>query len=298
MIANADPNIAEAAQPLTEISTSDRIVGLAVLGLVIFCAIMLGKWLADRRKPYLLRHIPIRRHRISILIPILMMSMWIGMMLIANMAVEHWLLKEAPRQDKDFFLYMSIAAMELVLGIGFLSGAEILFVRGIRGLGFSWRKLCRNIIQAAGIYLVILPLVMAAVLAVEQVGQLIKGQEFGIEQHHGLQVAVSEVGWIRILALAVCFGIITPFFEEILFRGYFQSTMRGYGMGPWMAILSTSILFALIHPNATHWPALLILSIAMGYSYENSGSLIQPITIHGLFNLVSVTFTVASNAQS
>lgn len=294
ILAQTDQNLAQTVEPVPEIGASEWITFLAVLGLVIFCAAVLTKWFLNRRKPYLLRQIPIRRHRIPLLVPLLMMSMWIGMMLIANLAIEQWLFKGAPMQNKDFFLYMTIGTMELVLGIGFLAGAEILFIRGIRGFGLSPRRIWQNVGQAFVIYLVIIPLVMAAVLVVEQIGQIFKGENFGIEQHHGLQVAVTEVGWLRILALAVCFGVLTPFFEEILFRGYFQSTMRGYGMGPWVAVVCTSLLFAVIHPNPTHWPALMVLSTAMGYSYERSGSLIQPIVIHGLFNLVSVTYTVTS----
>jgi membrane protease YdiL (CAAX protease family) len=56
----------------------------------------------------------------------------------------------------------------------------------------------------------------------------------------------------------------------------------------WLAIAITSALFATIHANPPHWPALFVLSISIGYAYEKSGSLFRPIFIHALFNATSV----------
>jgi membrane protease YdiL (CAAX protease family) len=47
-------------------------------------------------------------------------------------------------------------------------------------------------------------------------------------------------------------------------------------------------MFAVMHADAGHWPALLALSMSMGYSYEKSGSLFRPIFIHSLFNAASI----------
>jgi membrane protease YdiL (CAAX protease family) len=56
----------------------------------------------------------------------------------------------------------------------------------------------------------------------------------------------------------------------------------------WAAIALTSALFATIHANPQHWPALFVLSISIGYAYEKSGSLFRSIFIHALFNATSV----------
>ena len=78
-----------------------------------------------------------------------------------------------------------------------------------------------------------------------------------------------------------------PVFEEFLFRGLIQSTARSYLKSPWLAIIATSLLFALMH-LPEHWPAIFILSLAIGYSYERSGSLFRPIFIHIMFNTANV----------
>jgi membrane protease YdiL (CAAX protease family) len=54
----------------------------------------------------------------------------------------------------------------------------------------------------------------------------------------------------------------------------------------WMAVLCTSIIFALIHPL---WmsPIIFVLSLCLGYAYERTGNLWTSILIHAAFNSVS-----------
>jgi membrane protease YdiL (CAAX protease family) len=51
----------------------------------------------------------------------------------------------------------------------------------------------------------------------------------------------------------------------------------------WLAVVVTSILFALIHPL---WmaPLIFVLSLGLGYAYERTGNLWTNIFIHALFN--------------
>jgi membrane protease YdiL (CAAX protease family) len=78
----------------------------------------------------------------------------------------------------------------------------------------------------------------------------------------------------------------------MLFRGLFQTMLRSISAKPWLSIAISSVLFALAHANAGHWPALFALSLCMGYSYEKSGSLLRPIFIHSLFNATSIIGTL------
>jgi membrane protease YdiL (CAAX protease family) len=54
----------------------------------------------------------------------------------------------------------------------------------------------------------------------------------------------------------------------------------------WLAVIITSVVFALIHPLWTA-PMIFILSIALGYVYERTGSLWVPIVMHAMFNISS-----------
>jgi len=47
------------------------------------------------------------------------------------------------------------------------------------------------------------------------------------------------------------------------------------------------VLFTFVHyPHWQNMPALLALSIVLGYNYERSGRLVGPIVTHALFNAV------------
>jgi membrane protease YdiL (CAAX protease family) len=51
----------------------------------------------------------------------------------------------------------------------------------------------------------------------------------------------------------------------------------------WLAILITSLLFALMHERWMQ-PAIFLLSVGLGYTYERTGNLWSSITVHLLFN--------------
>jgi len=90
---------------------------------------------------------------------------------------------------------------------------------------------------------------------------------------------------ISVIAVAV---MVAPVLEEMLFRGLFQTMLRSFLPGPWLCIAASSALFAIVHGNPSHWPALFVLAMCMGYSYEKSGSLLRPIFIHSLFNAATI----------
>ncbi|MEA2733692.1 MAG: hypothetical protein QOE14_143, partial [Humisphaera sp.] len=54
----------------------------------------------------------------------------------------------------------------------------------------------------------------------------------------------------------------------------------------WLAVIITSIVFALVHPLWTA-PLIFLLSVCLGYAYERTGSLWVPIVMHALFNISS-----------
>jgi membrane protease YdiL (CAAX protease family) len=62
----------------------------------------------------------------------------------------------------------------------------------------------------------------------------------------------------------------------------------------WLAIVLTSICFALVHPAWT-WPVIFVLSLCLGYAYERTQKLWVPIIIHASFNLVSTILFLATS---
>ena len=54
----------------------------------------------------------------------------------------------------------------------------------------------------------------------------------------------------------------------------------------------TSLLFASIHEDVSHWPSLFVLALGLGYVYEKSGSLLRSIFMHALFNGINIAIVL------
>ncbi|MBX9890500.1 MAG: CPBP family intramembrane metalloprotease, partial [Amoebophilaceae bacterium] len=75
--------------------------------------------------------------------------------------------------------------------------------------------------------------------------------------------------WRGILLFAIFPGI----GEELLFRGILQPIILGYTNRPYLAILITSLLFALIHASFYHAIVVFGFSLLSGYIYHSTGNI-------------------------
>lgn len=224
-----------------------------------------------------LKNAPIRRHFLPIwLAPVLMMLWFFGIAAIGAYA-QNKTAKEPVQYILSMVWYLFIIGFALVI-------CRTLFIHGLKGLGLRFRTIPKDLIYALLTLLAILPVIEMALWMTELLGVELKKHPSLISLEQYPQV------WMRVLIVTMTVGI-TPIIEELIFRGLLQSTIRGITRKPWVAILVTSILFASNHPP-THVFAIFFLSVAIGYSYEKSGSLIRAIFVHILFNGLSVLMTL------
>ena len=87
--------------------------------------------------------------------------------------------------------------------------------------------------------------------------------------------------------VAIFAVVVAPAQEEFLFRGYLYGIMRRY-LGPAAGILLNSALFAAIHVHLPSFGGLFVLAVCLTLAYEWSGSIFVPMTMHALFNSLSV----------
>ncbi len=87
-----------------------------------------------------------------------------------------------------------------------------------------------------------------------------------------------------VLAIAV-FG---PICEEIVFRGGIMKPMLMRGVNPWAAILTSAIVFGLIHGNPAQIPFAAMVGVIFGIVYYRTDSLIITTLCHILNNASSV----------
>jgi len=94
------------------------------------------------------------------------------------------------------------------------------------------------------------------------------------------------------LAVIASACIAAPLAEEFIFRGYVYPVLKRF-TEPVFAAIITSVVFAIIHNNLTGIPVLAILSLILVFSYERSGSLWLPISIHAAFNSINIMAMLA-----
>jgi len=98
--------------------------------------------------------------------------------------------------------------------------------------------------------------------------------------------STTNLGW-----LIVGVGIIAPVFEEFLLRGLLFGSLR-HMFEEHTSVALTAGVFALMHMQYDAAVMLLILpmGVVLGYARSRSGSILVPILLHTLNNLVTVLF--------
>lgn len=81
--------------------------------------------------------------------------------------------------------------------------------------------------------------------------------------------------------LSLC--LLAPVIEEIYFRGILLSTIKLI-VGPFWAVLLSSIYFSIIHLNILVSPTLFVLGITLGVIAILTKSVLPSIILHALFN--------------
>jgi membrane protease YdiL (CAAX protease family) len=91
---------------------------------------------------------------------------------------------------------------------------------------------------------------------------------------------------VNILLLFPLIAIIVPIVEEALFRGYLLRVMLRNRYSPFLAILTTALLFTLSHLTYTQAPGIFIAGLILGFVAYTYYSIIPAIVIHSLYNIM------------
>jgi hypothetical protein len=83
--------------------------------------------------------------------------------------------------------------------------------------------------------------------------------------------------------------IIAPFLEEVFFRGFcFPIFKKEWGTK--VALILSSVFFALIHQNVFAFLPICVLGFGLAYLYEKRQSLIAPVTLHFIHNSLFIAY--------
>ena len=252
-----------------------------------------------------------RRNNMPLYLPFIPLFIWFGIISLIT-SVTRTLLGDLQDWQSDFLDNLILCIGELITIAVIIFLARIHFTRRLKGFGLNVKTIVKDFFLAFVNLLTVWPLIIAAMGLTFYFGELIWGQEYQIQQHQQLKMITEHSQVLSRILIAFAAVIVVPLLEEMLFRGLFQTTIRSYiesfrsfsatqnkpkqerttdRHGAWPAIVISSLIFMITHTNAGHWPALFVLSICLGYSYEKSGSLFRPIFIHSIFNAISVIAT-------
>ena len=97
---------------------------------------------------------------------------------------------------------------------------------------------------------------------------------------------------LGLLLLTVVHTAVLPaLLEELIFRGYIMQPLRRYG--DWFAIITSALIFGLVHGNMMQVPFAILAGVALGYINVVTGSMWMNILLHFLNNFISVLYTSA-----
>jgi CAAX protease family protein len=91
--------------------------------------------------------------------------------------------------------------------------------------------------------------------------------------------------------ILVAFLLVAPAAEEIFFRGVVYNAWERE-RGPWVAVIGSAALFAVIHTNLFALVPIFALGVALALLYRSTGSLAATIAMHAGFNAISVVLAL------
>jgi hypothetical protein len=90
----------------------------------------------------------------------------------------------------------------------------------------------------------------------------------------------------------VALTIVGPVCEEMVFRGAMLHSMLKRGMAPWSAILTSSMIFGLIHANPAQIPYAFLLGLVLTYLAYKTRSIIPSVILHVINNSFAVVMRI------
>jgi CAAX amino terminal protease family. len=99
----------------------------------------------------------------------------------------------------------------------------------------------------------------------------------------------SGSGTIQQRMMIIVFAVaIAPVVEEFLFRFFIYGVLRRY-FGRLLGVTFSALLFAAAHAHLPSFAPLFVLGSCFAIAYEWSGSILVAMTMHSLFNSLTLT---------
>lgn len=109
-----------------------------------------------------------------------------------------------------------------------------------------------------------------------------------------MQKEILSSGPIAKMAFFFLYCFITPLLEETVYRGFLLTSLCSSKMKWQQAVILSSFIFSLAHFSSDSSPQLFVIGCVLGCSYCWSGNLLSSLTIHALYNALTLIVTILS----
>ena len=187
--------------------------------------------------------------------------------------------------DKVVMRTNDLLATGLISLAVFLFLAAFLTLRGISVTalaGFAKLPLWRTLATGAILLFAAYPLIFLADLLAQRVLGTPSSKQGIVEFFNDSQTLQQRV-LIIVLAVAVA-----PIVEEFVFRFFLYGVVKRY-FGRFAGLVTNSVLFAAVHAHVPSAAPLFVLGSCFTLAYEWSGSILVSMTMHALFNGLTLT---------
>ncbi|MEO0377801.1 MAG: type II CAAX endopeptidase family protein [Cyanobacteria bacterium P01_A01_bin.17] len=174
--------------------------------------------------------------------------------------------------------YLALIQYSLLMGVGF----SILYLslkpflsQPLKWLPLRWQGSWFS--WGLSGYLAALPLVIAISVLNQK---LLQNQGGG---NPLLEIILNSHDRFSMGLLLFMVAVLAPLFEEILFRGFFLTSLTRY-LPMWGAIGLSGVVFAIAHLNLSDILPLTVLGCMLGFVYTRSQNLLASMLLHGLWN--------------
>ncbi len=172
---------------------------------------------------------------------------------------------------------ISIALFLFVAAFLKIRGRSVTSLAGFAKLGFR-----RTFLTGAVLLFAAYPLIFVADLLTQRILGGSTSRQNIVELFSGSQTLKQR---ILIIVLAVA---IAPLVEEFVFRFFLYGVVRRY-LGRFVGLIASSVLFAAVHAHVPSAAPLFVLGACFTLAYEWSGSILVSMTMHALFNSLTLT---------
>ena len=242
-------------------------------------------WLAHRRRDPL-RGSPLRPNQIDPVAVLTLFMFYLFTLSLLDALAKQWM-PDVPDNALSAPLRQAVVQpfVSLITGLACLFVGRQSFRAGLRGFGIGRRPVWRDVGFACFALIAAWPAVFGlhelSIMVLTHFRPDFEPPTHGVIQLlHEAGAPASVKAWL----IAGAF-VAAPFAEETFFRGILQTFVRKLLRSRWAAILTTGLIFGLIHgvqPQAIL--PLSLLGCVLGFAYERTGSLVCPMIIHALFN--------------